>query len=132
MKQFLLDTNICIYYLKGHYNLQEKFKEANPENFFISEITLAELKYGVENSEHKEKNRKALSEFLSSVKVLPIFNALDFYAKEKTRLKKSGNLLDEFDLLIGTSAVAHNLILVTNNTKHFKRIKGISLEDWTK
>ena len=56
MKQFLLDTNICIYYIKGLYELKSKFEDAGPENCFISEITLAELKFGVEKSQAKKKN----------------------------------------------------------------------------
>ncbi|MFN8714895.1 MAG: type II toxin-antitoxin system VapC family toxin [Bacteroidota bacterium] len=132
MKQYLIDTNICIYYIKGLFNLNEKFLEVNPDNCFISEITLAELMFGVENSEKKEKNQKALDDFLSGVKVIPIFHALSHYAKEKARLRKAGTPIDDFDLLIGTSAITHNLVLVTNNTAHFKRIKNIKVEDWTK
>lgn len=90
------------------------------------------MKFGVENSEHKEKNSRTLSNFLTGVKIVPIFHALDVYAKEKARLIKSGSIIDDFDLLIGASAIAHELILVTNNTQHFNRIKGIVLEDWTK
>lgn len=132
MKQYLIDTNICIYYIKGKYQLIHKFEEVLPENCFISEITLAELKYGVENSEKKEKNQKTLNNFLTGIKVLPIFHSLDMYAKEKSRLRKSGILIDDFDLLIGVTSVIHNLIMVTNNTEHFKRIKGITLQDWTR
>jgi tRNA(fMet)-specific endonuclease VapC len=54
------------------------------------------------------------------------------YAKEKARLRKAGTPIDDFDLLIGVTSVAHNMIMVTNNTKEFKRINGIDLEDWTK
>lgn len=132
MKKYLLDTNICIYYFKGLNNLDQKFKEVDPSNCFISEITLAELKYGVENSLQKDKNQKVLNNFLSSIKVLPIIHSLDFYAKEKTRLRKSGKQIDDFDLLIGSTSVVHELIMVTNNTKEFKRINNIILEDWTK
>ena len=132
MKKYLIDTNTCIYYIKGKYELNKKFEKADPDNCFISEITLAELKFGVENSEKKEKNQKALDNFLTGVKIVPIFHSLDLYAKEKARLRKSGTPLDDFDLLIGVTSVTHNLTMVTNNTDHFKRIKGITLEDWTK
>lgn len=88
--------------------------------------------FGVENSEKKEKNRKALDLFLTGVKIVPIFHSLDLYAKEKARLRKAGTPIDDFDLLIGVTSVTHNLKMVTNNTGHFKRIKGIALEDWTK
>ena len=99
---------------------------------FISEITLAELKFGVENSEKKEKNQKVLDYFLTGVKIIPIFHSLDLYAKEKAQLRKAGTPIDDFDLLIGVTSITHNLTMVTNNTDHFKRIKGIALEDWTK
>jgi tRNA(fMet)-specific endonuclease VapC len=87
--------------------------------------------FGVENSEKKEKNKKALDDFLSGIKIIPIFHSLDLYAKEKARLRKLGTVIDDFDLLIGATSVSHNLVMVTNNTDHFKRIKGITLEDWT-
>ena len=132
MKRYLIDTNTCIYYIKGKFELKKKFEKADPENCFISEITLAELKFGVENSEKKEKNQKALDNFLTGVKIVPIFHSLDLYASEKARLRKAGTPVDDFDLLIGVTSVTHNLTMVTNNTDHFKRIKGIALEDWTK
>ena len=117
--------------MKGKFNLSEKFDEA-VGNCFIPEITLAELKYGVENSEKPEKNRKALTDFLTGVQLIPIFHSLDLYAKEKARLRKAGTPIDDFDLLIGVTSVSHSLRMVTNNTEHFKRINGIDLEDWTK
>jgi tRNA(fMet)-specific endonuclease VapC len=65
------------------------------------------------------------------VQILPIYHSLDIYAKEKARLQKAGTPLDDFDLLIGVTSVIHGLTMVTNNTNHFKRIKGIKLENWT-
>ncbi len=118
--------------MKGKFDLSKKFDEVSTDYYFISEITLAELKFGVENSDKLEKNRKALADFLTGVKVLPIFHSLDLYAKEKARLRKAGTPIDDFDLLIGVTSVAHGLTMVTNNTDHFKRIDGIDLEDWTK
>ena len=132
MKKYLIDTNICIYFIKGKYNLKKKFEKIDPDNCFISEITLAELKFSVENSEKKEKNQKTLYNFLAGVKIVPIFHSLDLYAKQKTQLRKTGTPIDDFDLLIGVTSVTHNLVMVTNNTNHFKRIKNIVLEDWTK
>lgn len=131
MNQYLLDTNICIYFIKGLYDLKSKFKEVGPENCFISEITLAELKFGVAKSQAKKKNQRALENFLTGVQILPIFPALDIYASEKARLQKSGKVIDDFDLLIGATAVSFDLVMVTNNTNHFKRIKDIKLVDWT-
>jgi tRNA(fMet)-specific endonuclease VapC len=118
--------------MNGKFGLNNKFEKLGRENCFISEITLAELKFGVENSDHRIKNQKALDDFLSGIKIIPIFDVIDFYAKEKARLRKLGITIEEFDLLIGCTSVTQNLIMVTNNTEHFKRIKGIHLEDWTK
>lgn len=129
--KYLIDTNIAIFYMKGKFDLDAKFDNVATENRFISEMTLAELKFGVENSEKPEKNRKALDSFLTGVQVLPIFHSLDLYAREKARLRKAGTPVDDFDLLIGVTSVTHGLTMVTNNTNHFKRIRGIELEDWT-
>ena len=131
MKKYLIDTNIAIFYMKGKFDLDSKFDKATAENCFISEITLAELKFGVEKSEKPEKNKKALDNFLTGVQILPIFLSLDLYAKEKARLQKAGKPIDDFDLLIGVTSIIHKLIMITNNTNHFKRISGIKLEDWT-
>jgi tRNA(fMet)-specific endonuclease VapC len=116
--------------MKGKFDLKSKFDEVPADSCFISEITLAELKFGVENSERPEKNRRVLDNFLSGLQILPIFHSLDLYAKEKARLRKSGAPIDDFDLLIGVTSVTHKLTMVTNNTNHFKRIAGIKLEDW--
>jgi len=118
--------------MKGKFDLDKKFDSISSDDCFISEITLAELKYGVANSEKPEKNQKVLDIFLTGVKILPIFHALDFYAIEKARLRKAGTPVDDFDLLIAATAVTHDLIMVTNNTDHFNKIKGITLQDWTK
>ena len=127
----MIDTNIVIFYLKGKFNLEQKFDNLSEDDCFISEVTLAELKFGVEKSERPKKNKIALDNFLTGVQILPIFNSLDLFAKEKARLQREGTPLDDFDILIGVTAITHNLIMVTNNTKHFEKIKEIVLEDWT-
>ena len=132
MKQYLVDTNICIFFIKGLYDLKSKFNAVGGENCMISEITLAELKFGVENSQHKDKNAKTLANFLTGIIIIPILPSFDIYAKEKARLRKAGQPIDDFDLLIGATAVANGLILVTNDHAHLGRIKNIKIEDWTK
>lgn len=116
--------------MKGRFNLNHRFDKLTEEDCYISEITLAELKFGVENSEWPEKNKLVMDKFLTGVQILPIFHSLDLYAKEKTRLRKLGTPVDDFDLLIAVTSITHNLIMVTNNTNHFSRINSIKLEDW--
>lgn len=65
------------------------------------------------------------------IDILPIFPALDIYAKEKARLKTKGMILDDFDLLIGSTAIFNDLILVTKNKTDFERLNGMKIEDWT-
>ena len=132
MSKFLLDTNICIYFLKGKFNLISKIEKIGLVNCFISEITVAELKYGAEKSEQIVENKKKVELLLNKFTVIPIYTSLDVYAKEKTKLSKAGNIIDDFDLLIGATALTNNLVLVTNNTKHFKRLKNLNVQDWTK
>jgi tRNA(fMet)-specific endonuclease VapC len=131
LKKYLLDTNICAYFLNGKFDLKAKFDDIGIENCMVSEITIAELKYGVEKSTLKDKNRKILEQFQSNFDVVPIFPVLDIYANEKARLKTKGKILDDFDLLIGSTAIYNNLILVTKNVSDFDRLLNIQIEDWT-
>jgi tRNA(fMet)-specific endonuclease VapC len=131
LKNYLLDTNICIYFIKGLYNLNKKIAEVGQENCFISEITVAELKYGVENSKSPEQMRPVVEAFIPKFAVIPIYNCLDIYAFEKAKLRKSGLMIDDFDILIGATSVANNMIMVTNNVAHLNRLDDIIIEDWT-
>ena len=131
MKKYLLDTNICIFYLKGRFDLNKQIGEIGAQNCFISEITVAELKYGIENSATPDSLREIINAFIPKFLVVPIYDALDIYAKEKVRLRKNGMLIDDFDILIGATAIAHDMIMVTNNTAHFNRLEGLIIEDWT-
>ena len=125
MKKYLLDTNICAYFFNGQFSLIEKIREIGFENCVVSEITIAELKYGIAKSTKKKKNQHVLDTFQSKIEVLPIFPALDIYATEKARLKTKGKMLDDFDLLIGSTAIFNNLTLVTKNISDFNRLDGI-------
>ena len=131
MKKYLLDTNICIYFIKGTYGLDQKILEVGEENCFISEITVAELKYGIENSATPEAMRKIVAAFIPKFAIIPIYNSLNIYAKEKARLRKQGLIIDDFDILIGSTSIANNMIMVTNNVAHLNRLDQIIIEDWT-
>jgi tRNA(fMet)-specific endonuclease VapC len=131
LKKYLLDTNICIYFIKGQYELNKKIEAIGEGNCFISEMTVAELKYGVENSKTIETMRIIVEAFITKFPIIPIYNSLDIYAKEKAKLKKKGQMIDDFDILIGATAVANNMVMVTNNVSHLNRIDNIEIEDWT-
>jgi tRNA(fMet)-specific endonuclease VapC len=131
LKKYLLDTNICIYFIKGQFDLNKKIAEVGEQNCFISEMTVAELKYGVENSKTVEAMRKIVEAFIPKVFVIPIYNSLGIYAKEKAKLRRQGLMIDDFDILIGATAIANDMVMVTNNVSHLNRLDHIVIEDWT-
>lgn len=130
---YLLDTNICIYAIKKKSeDLLEKLSRNLENGILISSLTVAELEFGVSNSQFPEKNRFSLLEFLS------IFTILDFretdsipYGEIKTYLRKKGTIIGPIDLLLAAQALSNDLVLVTNNTKEFSRIENLKIEDWT-
>ena len=128
--KYLLDTNICIHFFRGSFNLAKKIEKAGLNNCAISEITLAELVFGAENSKFPEKNFKLIETFAEQVVILPILGAIPLYGKQKVSLRKKGKMISDFDLLIGTTAIANNLIMVTENIKEFNRIENIVIENW--
>jgi tRNA(fMet)-specific endonuclease VapC len=131
MAKYLLDTNICIFFLRGKFNIDKQIRKKGIDNCCISEITVAELLYGVEcNQLYAEENRKQVLEFIDKISVIPISNTLLVYAKEKALLRKNGNLIDDMDIFIGATAIANNLILTTDNEKHLNRLSKIKIENW--
>ena len=130
---YLLDTNICIFYLRGKYDIDQLIDKVGWENCYISEITELELKMGIEFSMQRDgiDRSRQLNQFLSDIKILPIYGAIDIAASEKIRLRLAGTPCDDnFDLLIACSAIANNMVCVTDNTKDFHSFRNIRLENW--
>lgn len=127
---YLIDTNICIHFFRGKFNLYDKFQEVGIENCAISEITLAELIFGAENSTNPEKNYRLIDNLTDQMMILPILNAIYVYGKEKARLRSSGIMISDFDLLIGCTALEKDMIMVTENVKEFGRIQDLKIENW--
>ena len=130
MKRYLLDTNICIFFIRGMYDIDKFILERGEENCFISDITVAELLYGAKKSNNPNKSLQITSEFINSFSVVHIYDSLETYADNRVLLEKQGQKLDDFDLLIGSTAVKNNMIMVTDNVKHLARIPDIIIENW--
>jgi tRNA(fMet)-specific endonuclease VapC len=128
--KYLLDTNICIHFFRGKFNLLDKFNAVGLSNCAISEITLAELVFGAENSSNPQKNHQLIDSFTQQISILPIFDAIHLYGKEKARLRQAGLMISDFDLFIGCTAIANELTMITENVEEFKRISGIKIENW--
>ena len=132
--KFLLDTNICIYAMnRSSRNVMQKMRAAGPEAIGISALVAAELAYGVARSDaaHREKNKLYLQLFMQSIQILPWTHAAMWhFGEQRQRLKLSGQIISEIDLLIGAQALAENMVVVTNNVREFQRIEGLRLENW--
>jgi tRNA(fMet)-specific endonuclease VapC len=128
---YLLDSNILIYAQRGDSKVLERMKQVGRDHMVLSSLVVAELAYGVEKSLHKEHNRSALHQLLST------FNVLDWdesaawvYAAHYHRLRTAGTPIGIVDLQIGCHALALDAVCVTNNTREFERIDGLKLENW--
>ncbi len=109
----------------------EKFKQLTPDDIGISSITLAELQYGVEKSQHQEKNRKALQHFILPLEVIAFDdNAAVFYGNLRAQLEKKGQPIGCMDLMIAAHVKSLQLTLVTNNLKEFSKVSELLLENW--
>ena len=127
----ILDTDHCVALLRKKLDLGDHIP-AN-EELSLSAVSVAELTHGAWRSAHREDNLARLEVLLAAVTVLPFDEAsARRFGKLKAELETRGEPLDDLDLEIASIALENNLTLVTNNTDHFKRIKGLELETWIK
>ena len=130
---YLLDTNICIYLMKGTYPaLSRKILSIHPQELAVSAVTVYELEYGAAKSGWQEKTRQNLRIFLSAFQVIP-FAEEDAIAAGAIRayLQKQGRPIGAYDLQIAAQGVARGFPVVTHNVAEFSRVPGIQIEDWT-
>jgi tRNA(fMet)-specific endonuclease VapC len=131
MIKYLLDTNIVTYVLKRRPIEVLEIFNRNANRMAISSITLAELIYGAEKSQHVDKNLEAIEEFISHLEVLSYdAKASQHYGQIKSGLEKKGQLIGENDLHIAAHAISQGLILISNNLKEFSRVPNLALENW--
>ena len=132
--EYLLDSNICIHFLKNDSKVVAKLRDVKFENCYLSEMTILELIYGIANSAstYKEENRQKLAVFEKYFdgRVLLIRPVFETFAQQKTQLRKLGSPISDFDLLIGCTALVNNLTLVSRNAKEMCRIEGLKVENW--
>jgi tRNA(fMet)-specific endonuclease VapC len=128
---YLLDSNIIIYAQRGNANVLKRMQEVGRDQIVLSSVVVAELVFGVEKSLHKEQNRTALHNLLSSFQIQGWDeSAAWIYASHYHRLLSAGTPIGIHDLQIGCQALALEAVCVTNNTREFERIEGLKLENW--
>ena len=133
---YMLDTDIMIYLINrkpGYENIARKMSGHSPGELRLSVITLAELEYGIENSQYKSKNQAALEDLLIFFEIedFPRAATKD-YAQIKYALKKKGKPIGPYDLLIAAHARYLNATIVTHNLSEFSAVPGLSTKDWSR
>lgn len=132
--KYHLDTNIIIYALKGTYKeIENHFRSIPFESIVIPRIVVAEIEYGAKKSKNYKQTIEKYNEFINH------FEIIDFDEKASRKfgdirwtLEQEGKQIGPNDLIIASTVLAHEGVLVTHNTKEFERIKGLKIEDWTK
>ena len=129
MMRYLVDTNWAIDYMHGHQPIVERFDELLPHGIGLSVISLAELYDGILGDANRQHAERGLQVFLSHIEeIAPIDDAIcRIFAAERIRLRATGNIIENLDLLIGATAIRRNLTLLTNNRRHFERMQGLSI-----
>jgi predicted nucleic acid-binding protein len=128
---YLLDTDIVIYILKGHPTVKRNLQNFPHDPVKLCVITLMELYYGASKSQRPMSNSAKIRTLETSLEMLPVGQeVVEIFGMEKAKLERLGTPLDDFDLVLGCCALAHNLTLVTNNVKHFKKIEGLRVVNW--
>ena len=128
----MLDTDTCIAIIKGKPpQVLRRFNAYKVGEIGISSVTLAELEFGVAKSLNQEKNQAALEEFVLPLEIASFdHEAARVYGRVRAMLEKKGTPIGSLDTLIGAHALALGVTLVTNNTREFSRVKGLTVVDW--
>ena len=130
---YLIDTDIIIYSLSGMPIVQENIIKTAQDAKAISVITYGELRFGAAKSKHKMKNLATVKRIAELFPVIDLQkDIMDIFGELKASLQKKGSTVDDFDLLNASMALYFNYTIVTNNEKHYKRIKGLKIQNWTK
>ena len=130
--KYLLDTNTIVRFLNGRApNVRTKIRAAPLADLAVSSVVVAELRYGAAKSVNPAKALAVQDQFLGLITCVPFDqSAADAYGTIRALLERQGTPIGANDLLIGATALATQLILVTHNTREFARIPGLSIEDW--
>jgi tRNA(fMet)-specific endonuclease VapC len=129
MIKYMLDTDMSIYTIKRKPHEVRRMFNIHAGAMAISTVTLGELLYGVENSNNPTQNAATVDGFASRLHVLDFDQeAAKQFAQLKSELKEQ--MIGAYDLMIAAHARSRGFILVTNNTKEFKRVPGLRIESW--
>ena len=110
--------------------VRETLLKVGVNNCYVSEITIAELYFGLAKADDKKRKLDDIREVQRMFRVIPAYSSFKEYGEIRHSLEHTGQRVDQFDLLIGATALHHKLTLVTSNLKHFERMQGLEIENW--
>ena len=126
--QYLVDTDWAIEYMRRREPVTSRLVELFPYGLGISIISLAEIYEGILGADEPQDDERILQEFLDGVAIVHLDDATcRIFARERSRLRSSGNLIGDLDILIGSTALRYGLTLLTNNRRHFERLHGLNI-----
>jgi tRNA(fMet)-specific endonuclease VapC len=130
--EYLLDTNTCVEIIRQRSAaVLNRLRQCEIGQVGISVIALAELQHGIEKSARPDQNRIALSQFCAPLEIRPFTDiAAVIYGKIRNSLERRGEVIGPMDLLIAAHALADAVTVVTNNEGEFRRVDGLSVENW--
>ena len=127
--RYLLDTDWVIHYLNGRDDIVRRLDALQREGLGVSVISLAELYEGIYSSTDPDGNEQDLHDFLRGVSILGIDEEIcKIFGRERGRLRKAGQLIGDFDLLIAATGLHYRLTVLTNNRQHVERVEGLHIE----
>ena len=116
--------------LRNEGRVRDTLRRVGVNNCYISEITVAELYFGVAKAENKKRKLEDIDRIQKIFRIIPAYSAFKEYGEIRYTLEHTGMRVDQFDLLIGATALHNKMTIVTSNIKHFNRIQGINIENW--
>lgn len=128
---YLIDTDIIIFALRGDKTVLAKFEENKNIPISISMITYAELVFGAKRSQNERTNMLKVNRIREIYPVEELnIGIMELFADIKANMYPKAMRIEDMDLFIAATAIYNDLTLVTNNTKHFKNIPLLKLENW--
>jgi tRNA(fMet)-specific endonuclease VapC len=131
--KYLLDTDVCIYLInKRPSSVLEKLHACRAGDVGVSAVTVAELRYGASKSQRSRQNHEALDLFLAPLEMMAFDeSAAIAYGEIRAQLEKAGDPIGPLDMLIAGQAKSLSAVLVTNNVREFRKVKGLKIEAWS-
>lgn len=129
---YFLDANICIYFLNGAYQkIKENLEKISPDNVKIASIVKAELFFGAEKSKNRTENLIKVKCFVAPFQIIPFDDKCVInYAQIRLSLEKRGEPVGPNDLVLAAMVMANDGVLITNNTREFKKIRHLRIDNW--